>query len=40
MVYYWFYLAKQDLFLKDIISCVKREKIKKNCEFCNMDIEL
>ena len=40
IIYYWFYLAKQNLFLKNIINCVKKEKILKNCEYCNMDIEL
>jgi DNA/RNA endonuclease G (NUC1) len=40
IMYYWFYLSKQNIYLKNIINCVKKEKIKKNCEFCNMDIEL
>jgi len=40
MMYYWFYLARQSLYLKSIVASVRRDKIRKNCEFCNMDVEL
>jgi hypothetical protein len=40
MMYYWFYLAKQNIYLKGLVGCVRKEQIKSTCEYCNMDVEL
>lgn len=40
IMYYWFYLAKQNIYLKGLVSCVKQQHIKSACEYCNMDVEL
>ena len=37
---YWYYLAKQNLFLKEIVNRVKKEQIRDVCEYCKMDVEL
>lgn len=37
---YWYYLAKQNLYLKDIVSCVQSEQKQPVCEYCKMDVEL
>lgn len=40
MSIYWYYLAKQNLYLKDIVNRVKKEQIRSVCEYCKMDVEL
>ena len=35
---YWYYLAKQNLYLKDIVNKVKKEQIKAICQYCKMDV--
>ena len=37
---YWYYLAKQNLYLKDIVNKVKQQQIKEICEYCKMDVQL
>lgn len=37
---YWYYLAKQNLYLKSIVNCVKKEQMQPICQFCKMDVEL
>lgn len=37
---YWYYLAKQNLYLKSIVNCVKKELMQPVCQFCKMDVEL
>lgn len=37
---YWYYLGKQNLFLKEIVNRVRKEQVKAVCEYCKMDVEL
>jgi hypothetical protein len=37
---YWHYLARQNLYLKEIVARVKQEQIRSICEYCRMDVEL